>query len=99
MVELENVPATLLAVSTVQVWPTVGVNPLISPAVSVPPRLAAPVILSWLYCVPTVVPPMETFIVPVESCVYVPDNREQDPLSRVAHRLMVAWARCRRSKR
>jgi len=42
MVEFENVPATLLAVNTVKVWPTVGVKPFTKAAVSVPPRLAAP---------------------------------------------------------
>jgi len=42
MVEFENVPATLLAVNTVKVWPAVGVKPFTKAAVSVPPRLAAP---------------------------------------------------------
>jgi hypothetical protein len=42
MVEFENVPVTLLAVNTVKVWPTVGVKPLTSAAVRVPPRLAPP---------------------------------------------------------
>ena len=69
MVEFEKAPVTLLAVTTVKVWPTVGVNPFTNAAVSVPPKLAAPVIFSWLNCVPTVVPPMDTFIVPVESWV------------------------------
>src|SRR5258708_18411879 len=35
MVELENVPATLLAVNTVKVWPTVGVKPFTNAAVTV----------------------------------------------------------------
>jgi hypothetical protein len=42
MVEFKNVLATLLAVNTVKVWPTVGVKPLTTAAVSVPPRLAVP---------------------------------------------------------
>ena len=42
MVEFENVPATLLAVRTVNLWPTVGAKPLTNAAVSVPPRLATP---------------------------------------------------------
>jgi hypothetical protein len=42
MVEFKNVPATLLAVNTVKVWPTVGVKPFTNAAVSVPPRLAVP---------------------------------------------------------
>ncbi len=46
MVEFENVPATLFAVSTVNVEPRVGVKPLARATVSVPPRLAAPVTLS-----------------------------------------------------
>src|ERR1700724_1411424 len=46
MVEFENVPATLLAVNTVKLWPTVGVKPFTKAAVSVPPRLATPVTCS-----------------------------------------------------
>src|SRR5260370_33169033 len=42
MVEFETVPVTLLAVKTVKVCHTVGVKPLTSTSVSVPPRLAAP---------------------------------------------------------
>ena len=69
MVEFENVPVMLAAFSTVKVWPIVGVKELIYPTVNVPPRLAVPVICSWLYFVPTVVPPMETFMVPEDNCV------------------------------
>ena len=68
IVELENVPVMLAAFRAVKIWPTAGVKALTRAAVSVPPKLAAPVTCSWLYCVPTVVPPTETFMAPVESC-------------------------------
>ena len=69
MVELVNVPEMLCALRIVNVCPIVGVKELTSPTVSVPPKLAVPVTFSWLYCVPTVVPPIETFNEPLESCV------------------------------
>jgi hypothetical protein len=44
IVELENVPVMLAAFRTVKVCPTEGVKALTRAAVSVPPKLAAPVI-------------------------------------------------------
>lgn len=69
IVEFVNVPLTLDAVRMVNTCPAVGVNLFTKAAVSVPPRLAAPEICSWLNCVPSFVPPIETFIVPVDNCV------------------------------
>ena len=69
IVEFVNAPLMLDAFSTVKVEPTVGVKPLASATVSVPARVAVPATCSWLYCVPTVVPPMKAFMDAVESCV------------------------------
>jgi hypothetical protein len=69
IVELENEPLMLDAVSTVKVEPTVGVNPLANATVSVPARVAVPLTCNWLYPVPTVVPPMKAFTEAVASCV------------------------------
>jgi hypothetical protein len=69
IVELEKAPLMLDAVSTVKVEPMVGVKPLARETVRVPAKVAALLTCSWLYCVPTVVPPMKVFMEAVESCV------------------------------
>jgi hypothetical protein len=69
IVALENVPVTLAAVKTVKVDPTVGVKPLASVTVRVPAKLTVPLTCNWLYCVPTVVPPMKELMAALDSCV------------------------------
>lgn len=69
IVELENVPVTLSAVKTVKREPTVGWKPLASATVRVPAKFAVPLACNWLYCVPTVVPPMKELMVALDSCV------------------------------
>ena len=49
IVEFVKVPEMVLAVKMVKVCPMVGVKPLTNAAVNVPPRLAVPVMESWLY--------------------------------------------------
>lgn len=67
IVESENAPVIEAAVNTVNLDPMVGVKPLARVTVRVPARLAVPLTCSWLYCVPTAVPPMNEFMVAEES--------------------------------
>ena len=66
---VENVPVTDPAFRTSNVVPTVGIKPLIMLRLSVPFKLAAPLMFSWSYFVPAVVPPIEISRTPLEFCV------------------------------
>src|SRR5579863_3080830 len=74
MVVFENVPVTLLAVSTVKVCPAFKLDTNVDATVKfmVPAKDAAPVTFTWLNPVPAAVPPTNPVMVPVASCVYVP---------------------------